>query len=78
MDIKNFTKHIKPQIEARKMVNILREILKDVKHQDQDVYEKQRKSMEPLIDKLEDLKEERCNCFNNSKTKSYCNSPTNS
>ena len=58
MDIKNFTKHIKPQIEARKMVNILREILKDVKHQDQDVYEKQRKSMEPLIDKLEDLKEE--------------------
>ena len=40
------------------MVNILREILKDVKHQDQNVYEKQRKSMEPLIDKLEDLKEE--------------------
>ena len=39
------------------MVNILREILKEVKHQDQDVYEKHRKSMEPLIDKLEDLKE---------------------
>ena len=39
------------------MVNIVRETLKEAKHQDQDVYEKQRKSMEPLIDKLEDLKE---------------------
>ena len=40
------------------MVNIVRETLKEVKHQKQDAYEKQRKSMEPLIEKLEDLKEE--------------------
>ena len=58
MDLKIFAKHTKPQIEAGKMVNIVRETLKEAKHQKQDDYEKQRKSMEPLIEKLEDLKEE--------------------
>ena len=58
MDLKFFSNHIKPQIEAGKIVKIVRETLKEAKHQDQDVYEKQRKSMEPLTDKLEDLKEE--------------------
>ena len=58
MDLKMFSKHTKPQIEAGKMVNIVRETLKEAKHQNQDAYEKQRKSMEPLIEKLEDLKEE--------------------
>ena len=58
MDLKIFTKHTKAQIEAGKMVNIVRETLKEAKHQKQDAYEKQRKSMEPLIEKLEDLKEE--------------------
>ena len=58
MDLKIFSKHTKPQIEAGKMVNIVREALEEVKHQKQDAYEKQRKSMEPLIEKLEDLKEE--------------------
>ena len=58
MDLKIFAKHTKPQIEAGKMVNIVRETLKEVKHQKQDAYEKQRKSMEPLIEKLKDLKEE--------------------
>ena len=58
MDLKFFSKHTKPQIEACKMVNIVRETLKEAKHQNQDAYEKQRKSMEPLIEKLEDLKEE--------------------
>ena len=58
IDLKIFAKHTKPQIEAGKMVNIVRETLKEAKHQKQDTYEKQRKSMEPLIEKLEDLKEE--------------------
>ena len=58
MDLKIFAKHTKPQIEAGKMMNIVRETLKEAKHQKQDAYEKQRKSMEPLIEKLEDLKEE--------------------
>ena len=58
MDLKFFSKHTKAQIEAGKMVNIVRETLKEAKHQNQDAYEKQRKSMEPLIEKLEDLKEE--------------------
>ena len=58
MDLKIFAKHTKPQIKAGKMVNVVRETLKEVKHQRQDAYEKQRKSMEPLIEKLEDLKEE--------------------
>ena len=61
MDLKIFAKHAKPQIEAGKMVNIVRETLKEAKHQKQDAYEKQRKSMEPLIEKLEDIKEEVAN-----------------
>ena len=58
MDLKIFAKHTKPQIEAGKMVNIVRETLKEAKHQKQDAYEKQRKCIEPLIEKLEDLKEQ--------------------
>ena len=40
MDIKIFSKHTKPQIEVGKMVNIVRETLKEAKHQNQDAYEK--------------------------------------
>ena len=59
MDLKIFDKHTKPQIEAGKMVNIVRETLKEVNiTEKQDAYEKQRKSMAPLTEKLEDLKEE--------------------
>ena len=53
MDIAEFKKYALPNIEAGKMVNLVRRTIKEAQYSKQDVDEKQKEIYKPIIEKLE-------------------------
>ena len=54
MDIAEFKKYAFPNIEAGKMVNLVRRTIKEVQYSKQDAEEKQKEIYKPIIEKLEE------------------------
>ena len=53
MDIADFKKHAIPKIESGKIVNVIRQTIKEVQNREQDQYEKQKEVYKPIVEKLE-------------------------
>ena len=53
MDIERFKRLSIPKIEAGKMTEVVRDVIKEVKARDQDVYEKVAKDLKPLTEKFD-------------------------
>ena len=53
MDIERFKRLSIPKIEAGKMTEVVRDVIKEVKARDQDVYEKVAKDLRPLTEKFD-------------------------
>ena len=53
MDIKRFKRLSIPKIEARKMTEVVRDVIKEVETRDQDLYEKVAKDLKPLTEKFD-------------------------
>ena len=58
MDLAKAKKHAKAKIVAGQMVQLVRDALIEEKHQRQDVREKTKEALAPVIEELEELKEE--------------------
>ena len=54
MDITEFKKYAFPNIEAGKMVNLIRRTIKEVQYSKQDAEEKQKVALKPIVEKLEE------------------------
>ena len=54
MDITEFKKYALPNIEAGKIVDLIRSTIKKVQYSKQDAREKQKESLKPIIEKLEE------------------------
>ena len=54
MDITEFKKYALPNIEAGKMVDLIRTTIKEVQYSKQDEEEKQKESLKPIVEKLEE------------------------
>ena len=53
MDIERFKRLSIPKIEAGKMTEVVRDVIKEVKTNEQEVYEKISKNLKPLTDKFD-------------------------
>ena len=53
MDIERFKRLSIPKIEAGKMTEVVRDVIKEVKTRNQDVYEKVAKDLKPLTEKFD-------------------------
>ena len=53
MDIERFKRLSIPKIEARKMTEVVRDVIKEVETRDQDLYEKVAKDLKPLTEKFD-------------------------
>ena len=53
MDIERFKRLSIPKIEAGKMTEVVRDVIKDVKTNEQEVYEKISKNLKPLTEKFD-------------------------
>ena len=53
MDIERFKRIIIPKIEAGKMTEVVRDVIKEVETRDQDLYEKVAKDLKPLTEKFD-------------------------
>ena len=53
MDIERFKRLSIPKIEAGKMIEVVRDVIKEVKTRDQDTYEKVAKDLKPLTEKFD-------------------------
>ena len=53
MDIERFKRLSIPKIEAGKMTEVVRDVIKEVETRDQDFYEKVAKDLKPLTDKFD-------------------------
>ena len=53
MDIERFKRLSIPKIEAGKMTEVVRDVIKEVKANEQEVYEKISKNLKPLTDKFD-------------------------
>ena len=57
MDIERFKRLSIPKIEAGKMTEGVRDVIKEVRTRDQDAYEKVAKDLKPLTEKFDNYKE---------------------
>ena len=53
MDIERFKRLSIPKIEAGKMTEVVRDVIKEVQTRDQDAYEKVAKDLKPLTEKFD-------------------------
>ena len=53
MDIERFKRLSIPKIEVGKMTEVVRDVIKEVKTRDQDLYEKVAKDLKPLTEKFD-------------------------
>ena len=53
VDIERFKRLSIPKIEVRKMTEVVRDVLKEVRTRDQDTYEKVAKDLKPLTEKFD-------------------------
>ena len=58
MDIERFKRLSIPKIEAGKMTEVVRDVIKEVETRDQDLYEKVAKDLKPLTQKFDKELEE--------------------
>ena len=53
MDIERFKRLSIPKIEAGKMTEVVRDVIKEVRTNEQDAYEKVAKDLKPLTEKID-------------------------
>ena len=53
MDIEGFKRLSIPKIEAGKMTEVVRDVIKEVRTNEQDAYEKVAKDLKPLTEKID-------------------------
>ena len=58
MDIERFKRLSIPKIEAGKMTEVVRDVIKEVRTNEQDAYEKVAKDLKPLTEKIDKEMEE--------------------